>query len=376
MKRSTGSSWLLGAGVVVAWAFGCVGGAAAAEAAGVGVVSNVKVLSDKVEDVSSLEAWKASNIKPGMTDEQKAVAIWKTVVKYRHQTAPPNEFLQQEANVHDVMKTIHVYGYGMCCCASADIECLGRYLGMGARGWAIFRHSVPELFYGGKWHLFDSSLMNYFRNPNGSIASVEEIAKAVTDWLADHKDLRHNGGKLRAFAKDEGWKKNGPALLATCEYFLKDGQNHAGWHGWFSTMEEYDGKFHPYEYGYSQGYRVNVQLRRGERLTRNWFNKGLHVNMDGKGDAPGEVFKPHWALAVQRKFGDIAPARVGNGTLEYDVPLADGGFRAGALAAGNLAAKADDNKAPAVHVKNASADGVLIVRMPHSNHRSLSLSSA
>ncbi len=31
----------------------------------VGVVSHIKVLSDKVEDVSSLEAWKASFIKPG-----------------------------------------------------------------------------------------------------------------------------------------------------------------------------------------------------------------------------------------------------------------------------------------------------------------------
>jgi len=41
----------------------------------VGVVANVKVLSDKVCDVSSLEAWKASYIRPGMSDCDKAVAI-------------------------------------------------------------------------------------------------------------------------------------------------------------------------------------------------------------------------------------------------------------------------------------------------------------
>src|SRR5689334_14906865 len=39
----------------------------------VGVVSFVKVLSDKVEDVSSLEAWKKSFIKDGMSDKEKAL---------------------------------------------------------------------------------------------------------------------------------------------------------------------------------------------------------------------------------------------------------------------------------------------------------------
>ena len=40
------------------------------------VVCNVKVVSDKVKDVSSLEAWKKSWILPGMTDKDKAIAIW------------------------------------------------------------------------------------------------------------------------------------------------------------------------------------------------------------------------------------------------------------------------------------------------------------
>jgi hypothetical protein len=41
----------------------------------VGVVCNIKVVSDKVPDVSSLEAWRRSFIKPGMSDEEKALAI-------------------------------------------------------------------------------------------------------------------------------------------------------------------------------------------------------------------------------------------------------------------------------------------------------------
>src|SRR5258705_13868369 len=93
------------------------------------VVSHVKVLSDKTEDVSSLEAWKKSFIKEGMTDEQKAMAAWQSVVKFRHQEAPPDEFLEAGMHPHDPIKDFNVYGYGQCCCASANIENLARYAG-------------------------------------------------------------------------------------------------------------------------------------------------------------------------------------------------------------------------------------------------------
>ena len=73
-----------------------------------GVVSHIKVLSNHCEDVSSPEDWRKTYIKDGMTDHDKALAIWKTVVRYRHQTNPPHEYLSPEKNVHDPLKTIHV----------------------------------------------------------------------------------------------------------------------------------------------------------------------------------------------------------------------------------------------------------------------------
>jgi hypothetical protein len=324
----------------------------------VGVVCNIKVVSDKVEDVSSLDAWRKSYITPGMTDEEKALAIWKTVVKYRHQNPPPNEFLQNEKNVHDVMKTIHVYGYGMCCCASANIEQLARNIGFKARGWAITAHSVPEVFYGGKWRLLDASLMNYFRTADGGLAGVEQISKSVMDWHEANRGYRNNDGKLRAFARKGNWKTKGPALLATCKYFTDDGPNAAGWHGWSSTMIEYDrkaGKHHVYEYGYSQGYRLNVQLRPGQRLVRNWFNKGMHINKDGSGKAPS-ILKERRGLGLQREFGDIAPGRIGNGTFTYQVPLNDR-----TLTVTNLGFKSN-----VLGIQDAGKPGLLVLRMPSS----------
>ena len=338
--------------------------AGALPAQNVGVVSNVKVISDKVEDVTTLEDWKKSYIKDGMSDADKLVAIWKTAIRYRHQDAPPNEYIANEQNVHDPMKTIHVYGYGQCCCASSNIEALARYLGFQARGRAIIQHSVPEVFAGGAWHLLDASVMNYYTREDGSIASVDDLRDAVRGWLKDHPDLskqlRGNETALRAFAKDDGWKKNGPPLLATCPFYDKNGINGAGWHGWWCTMCEYDlpqEKAILYEYGPSMGYQVNVQLREGERLTRNWSNKGLHINMPAK--APGIMTDKQWAGVgnLQKKFGDVAPGRVGNGTLEWDVPMTK-------LA---VVALSSENLAPGTaRVLDPAKPGVLILRMPTS----------
>ena len=338
------------------------GPAAPADDARPAVVCNVKVVSDKVEDVTTLEDWKRTHLKPGMSDAEKAVAVWKTVVKYRHQSPPPNEALSNMGCVHDPMKAIHVYGYGMCCCASSNIEGLARYAGLKARGRILNAHSVPEVFYDDAWHLLDASLMNYFTKEDGAIASVDEIRKAVRGWWESHPDqagMRGNDAKLRAFARNEGWKQ-GPPLLARSPFYDRDGINGAGWHGWPSSMMEYDWsdeKCSVYDYGPSMGYQVNVQLRPGERLTRNWSNKGLLV----PGDPKLDILATRKPLGFQEKLGDIAPGRIGNGMLEYDVPLASGAYRGIALLAENLASPGGS---PALRAADPAKPGVLVLRMP------------
>src|SRR5476649_2594246 len=120
-----------------------------------GVVSHVKVLSDKVEDVSSMEAWKKTYIKDGMSDQEKAIAVWKSVATFQHQDTPPAEFTYHEELVYDPIKIFNVYGYAMCCNASAHVAALSRSLGLKVRGWGINCHSVPEVYFDGAWHLFD-----------------------------------------------------------------------------------------------------------------------------------------------------------------------------------------------------------------------------
>lgn len=385
-----------------ATAFGLMAGAATALAGAPrpGVVSHVLVLSDKCEDVSSPEAWKRTYIRDGMTDQEKAIAIWKTVVKYRHQENPPGEGLQAanenhpEGNVHEPLKTFHVYGYGMCCCAAADIEGLARYIGMPARGRIINNHSVPEVWYDGAWHLLDASLMFYLQKPGpdgkpaaGPIASVDEMRADIMAWRKQHPEIRTDSD-LKKFAMDGGWEK-GPPLFASANlsregalyrFYDRHGINRAGWHGWWSNIGEYNYKraddkkkmivyppdtnpaWNIYDYGATMGYQLNVQLREGEKLTRCWFASQLATGLNRNNPKRLEKFLKGdmTALGMQKDMGDLAPGRVGNGTLMYDA-LADSRLSADAIAFDNLTL--DGGK---LRVTDASKAGVLVVRMPSS----------
>jgi hypothetical protein len=327
----------------------------------VGVVCHVKVVSDKVPDMTNLQTWKKAYIKDGMSDAEKAMTVWKTVRSFQHQEAPPVEFLHQELAVQDPFKIFNVYGYSLCSIASCDIECLARSAGLKARGRIINSHSVPEIFYDGEWHLLDASLMCYFPKADGKLASVDEIMAGIKEWYDKNPGYKKNNDKLVQFMRGGNWKK-GPEVLSRCPSYDENGWLEAATHGWYSTMQEYDGSANGiYEYGYTQGYEVNIRLRQGERLTRNWSNKGLHVNMNGGGGEPGcmKMKTGQDSLRYTPKDGDIAPGRVGNGTLEYDMPVATPAYRGGAFSTDNL----EDGRA---RVKDASKPGVLVVRMPSS----------
>lgn len=311
---------------------------AANEKQPVGVVSHVKVLSDAVADVSSMEAWKKSFITDDMTDAQKALAIWKSVCMFRHQNDPPNEYLQNEYNVHDPIKTFNVYGYSMCCCAASNVECLARYLGLKARGWAQPGHSLPEIFYDNAWHMFDASMMVYYlKDDMKTIAGVEDL-----------------------HANPQGLVNREHCPLADA-----DGKYPAGTHGVDGSRGVYGGQGFLYEFGYSQGYEVNIQLKKGMRLIRNWANSSLFANMDESG-GPGCLKQQNGAgdMGYTKKLGDLAPGRVGNGTLAYTIPLHDPDIRAAFLSAENVGFIGEDRRGPAAHVKDPAKPGELVLHMP------------
>jgi hypothetical protein len=325
------------------------------------IVSNIKVLSDKVEDVSSLDAWQKSVIKPEMKDAEKALAAWETAVKFRHHDVPdPREYLHSDPIVYDPIKLFNVYGYCTGKGAQPAFLQLVRHLGYPARNMSIFRFGVPEVQYDNAWHMYDVGMINYFPKPDGAVASVEELVAAVKAWHKENPGYHDNGNKLKAYMKNPGMK-SGPALVANCPTLQPSGSYPSSNFGWYSTMIIYDVEKPPfvYEEPYSQGYRVNNQLRRGEKLTFNWSNKGLHVNMlDEKNEQP--VLKAvvgKGQLNYTPKFGDLANGRIGNGTLEYNPPLES--LKDVAITYDNLVIK--DN---ALHPADPGKPATLVLDMP------------
>lgn len=341
------------------------GSAAAADAPRTqGRLNNLKVLSDNVDDVTTVENIVRSFAKPGMSDAERSRALWMAVVKYRHQTIPPDEFLAADWEVHDPVKIFNVYGYCMCCCCSALVEALNRADGREARGRILTGHSVPEVRYGDGWHMFDASLINVFPRPgDGGYASVDEVSGAVRDWYTQHPEYRGKPAKLDELMRSEdwmGWKAKGPALLANCPFY-KQGFFPAHTHGWNTTMVEYDRKSEVYEYGYHVGHRALLSLRPGESLVREAGNRGLHVN--GATMPSWDMLKARAPMNDLAYLTEVFPGYrggvVANGVQRYEVDLAHGALAEGAERYENLAA----GGSPALHVERAGRPGVAIVPM-------------
>jgi hypothetical protein len=330
-----------------------------------GRVNNLKVLSDKIDDVTTVESILRSFVRAGMSDEERSKAIWTAIVKYRHQTVPPNEFLAADSEAHDPVKIFNVYGYCMCCCCSALVEALNRADGREARGRILNEHSVPEVRYGDGWHMFDTSLITYFPRPgDGTIASVDEIAAAVRDWHAAHPGYRKNSSGLLEVMRSDGWtgwKSQGPALLAACPFY-DQGYLPARTHGWDATMVEYDRDSAVYEYGYQLGHRALFSLRRGESFVREAGNRGLHVNVQAipRWDMLKRRAPERDLVYLDRFFPGYRGGVVANGVHRFVPDLAAGGLAAGSEVYENLVA---GGAAPAVRVKDAGRPGVAVIPM-------------
>jgi len=325
------------------------------------VVSFVKITSECVPDVSSLEAWRKSFLRDVADDQAKAIAIFNSVVSFVHHEMYAREYLHAPENCnHDVIKAFNVYGHSHCCCTAAYVSALARSIGMEARGWSTPGHSLPEVKYAGEWHMIDPAFINYFPKADGKLASVDELIASTEEWYGKNPGYQGNNDKLVAFMRNEGWKK-GPDVYTRCTFFNSNGWLPEQGHGWNSMMRQFGNRKQcfVYENNYTLGYQVNNQLRKGQKLVFNWSNKGLFIGKDENIPVESVTAAPgKGSMSYAPTFGDLTQGRVGNGRFEWTVPL-DASLQTGALAFENLVVK-DGKLSPA----NADQPGTLILRLP------------
>ena len=122
-------------------------------------------------DLTSAETILASIHDAGMTDKEKALAIFEFVKAWRIHWWPPS--VREER--FDPMKVVGVYGYGHCGETARVVEQLARRAGLGTRVWELNGHIVSEIYFDGRWHIVDADMGKIYDHPDGYLAGVEDL---------------------------------------------------------------------------------------------------------------------------------------------------------------------------------------------------------
>ena len=141
-------------------------------------LQDIKVLSDRAPDCSSLQAIFQSVTRGCNTDDEKMIAIYNHQRYVYYHYACPTE----EGGV-SALKLIHAYGWGLCGGLHTVMASIWDAAGYKYRyrGWSSPGHTTVEVFYGDRWHWLDTFLKFYCwapdpKAPGGrTIASQEDI---------------------------------------------------------------------------------------------------------------------------------------------------------------------------------------------------------
>jgi hypothetical protein len=144
-------------------------------------------------DWSTIDTMLAAIVTADMTPERKARAIWQFARQSRYHWYPPDAHNPESA---DPIKHFNSYGYGLCSDTSAAMAALFSRAGFQVRLWNPGNppaHVVPEVFYDGRWHMFDADRDGlYLLRDNRTVAGVEDLIHdpgLVTRAGAAHEDL-------------------------------------------------------------------------------------------------------------------------------------------------------------------------------------------
>jgi len=157
--------WIGRAFLLLSLILGCRGLSLAAD------VINPQVTTDRAVDTSSVQAMVDSLIKPGMTDEEKALAIFnyvrRTMFHYRHLT---------NVGGGGALNMINGSGYTLCTPTASIQAELCEAAGLEAAVLSMPGHGSCSVFYGDKWHWMDAFLGGCVWNQERTeIASFQEI---------------------------------------------------------------------------------------------------------------------------------------------------------------------------------------------------------
>jgi len=140
-----------------------------------------RVTTDKSVDTHSLQSIVNGICKPGMTEEQKAIALYEYTRRVMFHYEQRGEKQDQVYDL-DALRLVNTYGYSFCTQQMLVLIHLWNTAGVKGRYWSVPGHSTAQAFYGGKTRWFDPLIGAYVysREKGGGIASLKEIADDPT----------------------------------------------------------------------------------------------------------------------------------------------------------------------------------------------------
>jgi len=271
----------------------------------------------------------ASVLKPGMTDFEKAMAIFgftSSIELQCHEnnrrvgppypddrSNPSRNMFKERANP---VKAANCYYCSGCSLSAANFVVLCRHAGLMARAvWmspleAYKIHCAAEVWYDGGWHLLDPERRSfYLDSDNTTIASYETLHKNP-----ELEGRTHNGGFASSGLKSHfsDYKAYYPPHVMPVEQ-------------WLSTMA--------------------MSLRPGEKFVWRWD----HLNKYRYGGNPRNRCQP--------------PYRFANGKMIYQPDLTEHTFRRGISSELNVRMADEERKLPRVHPEVTGASGFIMYKV-------------
>ena len=220
-------------------------------------------LSNGHNDFRTIEQIVAGALQPGMTDKEKAIAVWRWEMNHRFHAYTADD------EVNDPVKVFNVYGYTLCGNDAICLSGLWRTAGLKVRPARPTGHCVTEVLYDNAWHLLDGDEHCLFLlRDNVTIASEAQIVR-------DHDLIKrtHTYGILR------------PEGRETDEFS--------------ASLYVHEGPYHG-DYASHIKHTMHFRLRPGEALTWGWAKatKGFPY--------PDGLKKPNRCLGAWRYAPDLA----------------------------------------------------------------------
>ena len=224
---------------------------------------NIKVVTDASPDYYDMESMVHSITSKWPTPEEKCWAMfyWNHIA--RRQTSPMQ---LHGLELSDPIRQFNDYGFTMCS-TIAGINCsIWDAMGFKVKYWDISLHTVPEVFYDGRYHMYDNSMSALYTLCDGkTIAGVEDVGKEGACAASGGKV---EPGHVARYHCLNATSKRGFLTGADCDRSL-DSE-----YGCFNPKGL---KYRYYFNDWDRGHRYILNLREGEVYTRHYKSLGTSL---------------------------------------------------------------------------------------------------